>query len=92
MANSAKGIPYRWRKSALTRATADRILDDPLLNQFCCKAMTEALAIGHEIGCPIDQTPEERNAQTQTLGAFKTSMLQDVEAGNPCSGIVSLAT
>ncbi|MDO6564091.1 2-dehydropantoate 2-reductase [Amphritea sp. 1_MG-2023] len=69
--------------SALTRATADRILDDPLLNQFCCKAMTEALAIGHEIGCPIDQTPEERNAQTQTLGAFKTSMLQDVEAGNP---------
>ena len=45
--------------------------------------MTEALAIGHEIGCPIDQTPEERNTQTQTLGAFKTSMLQDVEAGNP---------
>ncbi|WP_417224824.1 2-dehydropantoate 2-reductase [Amphritea sp.] len=69
--------------SALTRATADCILDDPLLNQFCCKAMTEALEIGNALGCVVEQTPEERNAATRKLGAFKTSMLQDVEAGRP---------
>ena len=69
--------------SALTRATADCILDDPLLNQFCCKAMSEALEIGHSIGCALEQTPEERNAATRKLGAFKTSMLQDAEAGRP---------
>lgn len=69
--------------SALTRATADCILDDPLLNQFCCKAMSEALQIGNALGCAIEQTPEERNASTRKLGAFKTSMLQDVEAGRP---------
>jgi len=31
----------------------------------------------------ITQTGEERNAVTRELGAFKTSMLQDVEAGKP---------
>ena len=31
--------------------------------------------------CTITQTPEERHAVTAKLGAFKTSMLQDVEAG-----------
>ncbi|WP_428033569.1 2-dehydropantoate 2-reductase [Amphritea sp.] len=69
--------------SALTRATADRILDDPLVNQFCCKAMHEALEIGNLLGCIVTQTPEERNATTRKLGAFKTSMLQDIEAGRP---------
>ncbi|WP_372598551.1 ketopantoate reductase family protein [Amphritea sp.] len=69
--------------SALTRATADCILDDPLVNQFCCRAMSEALEIGNLIGCIVKQTPEERNATTRKLGAFKTSMLQDIEAGRP---------
>lgn len=69
--------------SALTRATADRILDDPLVNQFCCKAMHEALEIGNLIGCVVEQSPEERNATTRKLGAFKTSMLQDIEVGRP---------
>ena len=43
----------------------------------------EAAAIGARIGCPIGQSAEERNAVTRKLGAFKTSMLQDVEAGKP---------
>ena len=30
---------------------------------------------------PADQQPEDRHAVTLKLGAFKTSMLQDVEAG-----------
>lgn len=69
--------------SALTGATCDRILDDELVRGFCQAAMREAAAIGERIGCPIAQTPEERNAVTRKLGAFKTSMLQDAEAGKP---------
>lgn len=69
--------------SALTGATADLILDDELVRAFCHAAMREAQRIGDRIGCPIDQTPEERNKVTRKLGAFKSSMLQDAEAGRP---------
>ena len=69
--------------SALTGATVDRILDDPLANGFCQNVMREARAIGAAIGCPIEQSVEDRNAVTRKLGAFRTSMLQDVEAGKP---------
>jgi 2-dehydropantoate 2-reductase len=69
--------------SALTGATADRILDDPLVRDLCSAAMHEAADVGHRIGCPIEQTPDDRHAVTRKLGAFKTSMLQDVEAGRP---------
>ena len=43
--------------------------------------MLEAKEIGARIGIPIAQSPEDRHAVTRKLGAFKTSMLQDVEAG-----------
>src|SRR5436190_10499830 len=69
--------------SAMTGATLDRILDDPLVNDFCLRVMREAAAIGARMGCPIEQSGEDRNAITRKLGAFKTSMLQDVEAGKP---------
>src|SRR5713226_7535278 len=69
--------------SALTGATCDRLLDDPLLDRFTLAIMAEAAAIGERIGCPIEQSGEDRNAVTRKLGAFKTSMLQDVEAGKP---------
>ena len=69
--------------SAITGATADRIIDDPLVKAFCIAAMTEAARIGERIGCKVDQTPEERHELTRKLGAFKTSMLQDAEAGKP---------
>ena len=67
--------------SAITGATIDRVLADPLLRGFCSAAMLEAAAIGERIGCRIEQTPEDRHAVTAKLGAFKSSMLQDVEAG-----------
>ena len=69
--------------SALTGATSDRILDDPLILKFCLDVMAEAAAIGTAIGCPIAQSGADRIAITRTLGAFRTSMLQDVEAGKP---------
>ncbi len=69
--------------SALTGATADKVLDDPLVAAFCASAMVEAAAVGARVGCTVTQTPAERSVITRRLGAFKTSMLQDVEAGRP---------
>jgi 2-dehydropantoate 2-reductase len=67
--------------SAMTGATADLILDDSEVRDFCSNVMREAAAIGGRIGCPINEDPEDRHAVTARLGAFKTSMLQDAEAG-----------
>ena len=67
--------------SAFTGATTDLILGDELVRDFISKIMLEAKEIGARIGIPIDQQPEDRHAVTLKLGAFKTSMLQDVEAG-----------
>ena len=57
--------------------------DDDLVRGFVSAVMLEAKAIGSQLGLPIDQQPEDRHAVTRKLGAFKTSMLQDVEAGRP---------
>jgi 2-dehydropantoate 2-reductase len=69
--------------SAITGATCDRILDDALVSRLCLDVMAEAARIGARIGCPIAESGEDRMAVTRKLGAFKTSMLQDVEAGRP---------
>lgn len=69
--------------SALTGATSDRLLDDALVRGFMSRVMLEAKAIGEHIGIPIAQEPEDRHAVTRKLGAFRTSMLQDVQAGKP---------
>ena len=69
--------------SAITGATIDKILDDPLLREFCSAAMREAAEIGKRVGCEVLQSTEDRHAVTRKLGAFKSSMLQDVEAGRP---------
>jgi 2-dehydropantoate 2-reductase len=67
--------------SALTGATADRLLTDAGLKPFILACMAEAAAVGAAIDCPISESGEDRMAVTARLGAFKTSMLQDVEAG-----------
>ncbi|HQS32490.1 MAG: 2-dehydropantoate 2-reductase [Polaromonas sp. 39-63-203] len=67
--------------SALTGATTDLIMDDDLVRGFTARVMLEAREIGARLGISIDQQPEDRHAITRKLGAFKTSMLQDVEAG-----------
>lgn len=69
--------------TAMTGATADKLLDDPLASAFCIAAMREAAEIGRHIGCDITESPEDRHNVTRKLGAFKTSMLQDAEAGRP---------
>jgi 2-dehydropantoate 2-reductase len=67
--------------SAITGATTDKILGDDLLRGFISNVMLEAKEIGSRIGIPIAQQPEDRHQVTLKLGAFKTSMLQDAEAG-----------
>ncbi|MEI7297465.1 2-dehydropantoate 2-reductase [Paraburkholderia tropica] len=67
--------------SAITGATIDHLLGDPLVREFCSSAMREAATIGKRIGCAIAQDPEDRHAVTAKLGAFRTSMLQDAQAG-----------
>lgn len=67
--------------SALTGATTDKIMSDELVLGFISSVMLEAKAIGAHLGIEITDSPEDRHAVTRKLGAFKTSMLQDVEAG-----------
>jgi 2-dehydropantoate 2-reductase len=67
--------------SALTGATTDRILGDELVRGFVTNIMLEAKEIGARFGIPIEQAPDDRHAVTLKLGAMKTSMLQDVQAG-----------
>ncbi len=69
--------------SAITGATTAAILDDPYVRAFCSRVMLEADAIGQRIGCTVGQTPEARHAVTAKLGAFRSSMLQDVLADRP---------
>ena len=69
--------------SALTGATTDLILADDDVRGFISAVMLEAKEIGARLGIPIAEMPEDRHAVTRKLGAFKTSMLQDVEASRP---------
>jgi 2-dehydropantoate 2-reductase len=69
--------------SALTRATCDRILADAECRAWMIEGMAELAVVGAAVGCPISESGEDRMAVTARLGAFKTSMLQDVEARRP---------
>jgi 2-dehydropantoate 2-reductase len=69
--------------SALTGSTADLILDDPHTNALVKAMMVEAQEIGQRLGFTMDMSIDQRIAVTRELGAFKTSMLQDLEAKRP---------
>jgi 2-dehydropantoate 2-reductase len=69
--------------SALTRATSSQLLANAECREWMLEGMAELAAIGAAIGCPISESGEDRTKVTERLGAFKTSMLQDVEAGRP---------
>jgi 2-dehydropantoate 2-reductase len=67
--------------SALTLATADRLIADPEVKAYMVAIMREVLAIGRAVGVDADIDPEARIDMARNLGRFKTSMLQDLEAG-----------
>ena len=69
--------------SALTMSTADRLIADPQVKAYMVEIMREVLAIGRAVGVDADIDPEARIDMARNLGKFKTSMLQDLEAGKP---------
>jgi 2-dehydropantoate 2-reductase len=69
--------------SALTLSTADRLIQDPEVKSYMVQIMREVLAIGRAVGVDADIDPEARIDMARSLGRFKTSMLQDLEAGKP---------
>jgi len=69
--------------SALTGSTMATILADGHARTFMAQAMVEAGTVGERLGIAVPMTPAERFELAAQLGNFKTSMLQDVEAGRP---------
>jgi 2-dehydropantoate 2-reductase len=67
--------------SALTLATADRMIADGYVKAYMVGIMRECLAIGRAVGVDAEIDPEARMDMARKLGVFKTSMLQDLEAG-----------
>jgi 2-dehydropantoate 2-reductase len=69
--------------SALTRRTANGILGEPGLLALVHAMMTEFVRVGERLGIKLPVTVDERLVVTRRLGDFRTSMLNDVEAGRP---------
>jgi 2-dehydropantoate 2-reductase len=67
--------------SALTGLTANGILGDDRLLELVRDMMTEFANVGARLGLPLPLTVDERLVITRRLGDFRTSMLNDVEAG-----------
>lgn len=69
--------------SALTHATLEQICQYQPTRDLAAHMMREAQAIGEKLGVQFKVSLEKRIAGAQAVGAHKTSMLQDVEAGRP---------
>lgn len=67
--------------SALSRATMTQMIEDPGTHGMMVMLMREMAAIGDRIGLPLTEDIPARIAVARRLGAFRTSMLQDLEAG-----------
>jgi 2-dehydropantoate 2-reductase len=67
--------------SALTHATLQDICRFPLTRALAEQMMTEAQAVAEALGVRFKISLAQRIAGAEAVGAHKTSMLQDVEAG-----------
>jgi 2-dehydropantoate 2-reductase len=67
--------------SALTRATLQEICQFGPTRQLATTMMGEAKAVAEALGVRFKITLEQRLAGAEAVGAHKTSMLQDLEAG-----------
>lgn len=67
--------------SALSRADLSQMLDDDGVRGLTVAMMREMAAVGDRIGLHGFDDIDGRIETTRKLGAFRTSMLQDVEAG-----------
>lgn len=69
--------------SALTHATLEDICRFPLTRELAANMMREAQSVGEKLGVEFKIALDKRIAGAEAVGAHKTSMLQDVEAGRP---------
>jgi ketopantoate reductase len=67
--------------SALTHATLAGICQFPETRQLAADMMAEAETVAGKLGITFRHTIEKRIAGAESVGAHKTSMLQDVELG-----------
>ena len=67
--------------SAIARARIDELMNDPALGRIALASMREVAAVAAAVGAPSGMDIEKRFAINAELGAFRTSMLQDYEAG-----------
>jgi 2-dehydropantoate 2-reductase len=69
--------------SALTHATLVDICQFPPTRALAAVMMAEAQAVAEKLGVRVRISIDKRIAGAEAVGAHKTSMLQDVEAGRP---------
>jgi 2-dehydropantoate 2-reductase len=67
--------------SALTHATLEDICGFEPTRNLAARMMTEAQQVGERLGVQFKISIDKRIAGAQAVGAHKTSMLQDIEAG-----------
>jgi 2-dehydropantoate 2-reductase len=67
--------------SALTHATLQDICRFPASRELAASMMREAQALAEKLGVEFKISLDKRIAGAEAVGAHKTSMLQDVEAG-----------
>jgi 2-dehydropantoate 2-reductase len=67
--------------SAIARARIDELMNDAGLGRIALASMHEVAAVAAAAGAPSGMDIEQRFAINAELGAFRTSMLQDFEAG-----------
>jgi 2-dehydropantoate 2-reductase len=69
--------------SALTGATLEALVRHPETNRLVRTVMAEAGAVAGRLGIELPISIDQRMAGAEKVGAHKTSMLQDLEAGRP---------
>jgi 2-dehydropantoate 2-reductase len=69
--------------SVLTLATLEQICGDEATRAIIASIMSEAEAVGKEVGVTFKIDVETRIGWAADVGAHKTSMLQDLEKGRP---------
>jgi 2-dehydropantoate 2-reductase len=69
--------------SALTGGTLEELVRDPDTSAVVRTIMIEAEAVAAKLGIELPISIAQRMAGAERVGAHKTSMLQDLEAGRP---------
>ena len=69
--------------SALTFGTLEELVRHPDTNQVVREIMKETEAVAGKLGIELPISIDQRMAGAEKVGAHKTSMLQDLEAGRP---------